>query len=836
MVQLVNNRSPQSTVVTSVTAVNSLQTAVADDRSCPANVKREIENEERPSSCKKAKFMSPYQQQIMVISKLSLVPKLCMVPLLLSRGRFLYPANFTETLHDAQQWSAVSSAAHSQSAYFNPLDEPSPLGLRLRKTPSLLDLIQMKLSQGDPICSGDTNSLKQDVGKRKDSRSAAAQASADKLKASNFPVSILRIGTWEVMAFKLQTTVRLFQCSQHCISRYEGDLVAKCYFAKHKLVWEVLDGGLKSKIEIQWSDIIALKASCPENEPGVLDIEVSRSPLFFRETNPQPRKHTLWQATSDFTGGQATVCKDSEYDRSGQNALEMGITRNRVCYGSILEFGVKHVKQPPGTGATRVGASPLSRSLLIPHAEIWLEGSPPGPTNHSPIAAAQVGPQTIPGVGIARESGGAFYLVLIWRHLADCSRVGKDDIAKPKGTANTRSLLSYLSLKEDLSIGRFLELAHGNGTDNYHKIVEHMDCAWRHFLQCPQGLLNKHYEKLIQCDPRLNLLSKKSVISRDSPYFDSRSAAFQDQDEQASYRTIQEDKSHLLPQLDHLRNEYLTPFPGFQDAAPPVAQTVVPKCEPLDPEDRMLEATSKETPSPSSVMDSRAIEENGNSDNDELNMKGATQWEQLRFSVPLSDFLDQGSGMALSTSMSTLVNQIGLCFQEQRRSCNSLSTGEGTWSSNKKMLDEIAQHLLGDSLLSANSDEQSIIARVNSLCSLLQKDVSTVHASQPNTGNAEESVTGCGLGRLNQGEDGKVEDEADDKRAAISTKGDHDPVYLIESSAVDCKPVIPRKESSGDLLLHLPRIASLPQFFVHASDELVMRNEPHGTVGGNRFR
>lgn len=34
------------------------------------------------------------------------------------------------------------------------------------------------------------------------------------------------------------------------VSRYEADLVAKCYFAKHKLVWEVLDGGLKSKIEM----------------------------------------------------------------------------------------------------------------------------------------------------------------------------------------------------------------------------------------------------------------------------------------------------------------------------------------------------------------------------------------------------------------------------------------------------------------------------------------------------------------------------------------------------------------------------------------------------------
>jgi len=31
-------------------------------------------------------------------------------------------------------------------------------------------------------------------------------------------------------------------------------LVAKCYFAKRKLVWEVLEGELKSKMEIQWSE------------------------------------------------------------------------------------------------------------------------------------------------------------------------------------------------------------------------------------------------------------------------------------------------------------------------------------------------------------------------------------------------------------------------------------------------------------------------------------------------------------------------------------------------------------------------------------------------------
>lgn len=50
--------------------------------------------------------------------------------------------------------------------------------------------------------------------------------------------------------------------------------MAKCYFAKHKLVWEVLEGGLKSKIEIQWSDIMALKANCPDDGPGTLTVVV----------------------------------------------------------------------------------------------------------------------------------------------------------------------------------------------------------------------------------------------------------------------------------------------------------------------------------------------------------------------------------------------------------------------------------------------------------------------------------------------------------------------------------------------------------------------------------
>mmetsp|Transcript_20432 Transcript_20432/g.38863 ORF Transcript_20432/g.38863 Transcript_20432/m.38863 type:complete len:537 (+) Transcript_20432:277-1887(+) len=120
---------------------------------------------------------------------------------------------------------------------------------------------------------------------------ATAEANACKWKASNFPAVSLRIGGWERT------------------SQYMGDLVSKVYFAKRKLVWEILEGGLKSKVEVQWADISALQASFPDNGPSVLEFAVVRSPLFFRETDPQPRKHTIWHAASDFTCGEASMCR-----------------------------------------------------------------------------------------------------------------------------------------------------------------------------------------------------------------------------------------------------------------------------------------------------------------------------------------------------------------------------------------------------------------------------------------------------------------------------------------------------------------------------------------------
>lgn len=86
---------------------------------------------------------------------------------------------------------------------YNPLDEPSPLGLRLRKSPSLLDLIQMKLSQSTAASSDVAECESFNSSLKKENKGTVIPSSTDKLKASNFPASLLRIGGWEVQSMHL---------------------------------------------------------------------------------------------------------------------------------------------------------------------------------------------------------------------------------------------------------------------------------------------------------------------------------------------------------------------------------------------------------------------------------------------------------------------------------------------------------------------------------------------------------------------------------------------------------------------------------------------------------
>lgn len=82
-----------------------------------------------------------------------------------------------------------------QLSQYNPLDEPSPLGLRLRKSPSLLELIQMRLSQPNDSKPRVAQPKKEYRGGGGGSGSGSSDS---KLKASNFSASVLKIGTWEV--------------------------------------------------------------------------------------------------------------------------------------------------------------------------------------------------------------------------------------------------------------------------------------------------------------------------------------------------------------------------------------------------------------------------------------------------------------------------------------------------------------------------------------------------------------------------------------------------------------------------------------------------------------
>ncbi|KAL5983553.1 hypothetical protein ACLOJK_017640 [Asimina triloba] len=65
----------------------------------------------------------------------------------------------------------------------------------------------------------------------------------------------------------------------------ESDVVAKCYYAKQKLVWEVMEHGLESKIEIQWSDISAIRATFSDNPPDILEIETTGDERRGEQTN-----------------------------------------------------------------------------------------------------------------------------------------------------------------------------------------------------------------------------------------------------------------------------------------------------------------------------------------------------------------------------------------------------------------------------------------------------------------------------------------------------------------------------------------------------------------------
>ncbi|TQD91757.1 hypothetical protein C1H46_022599 [Malus baccata] len=248
----------------------------------------------------------------------------------------------------------------------------SPLGLNLGETPSFIDLTEVTVPE-----------------KIKTKRSPEVNLNAfqlmtekERLKASNFNASFIRIGSWQRVAHN------------------EGDLVAKYYYAKRKLVWEILDQGLKSKIEVQWHspsatldllishfrhipmDLIGKNTeamtrvknqhgcrskkhdnsrytenSNPNVSPGPKPTALPASksaaksrkstsknanllnqpPTFHRESDPQPRKHTMWNVASDFTNGQALIHR-RHYAQFPPGALDKHYKKLIQCENRFLEM------------------------------------------------------------------------------------------------------------------------------------------------------------------------------------------------------------------------------------------------------------------------------------------------------------------------------------------------------------------------------------------------------------------------------------------------------------------------------------------------------------------
>lgn len=114
-----------------------------------------------------------------------------------------------------------------------------------------------------------------------------------------------------------------------------------------------------------------------------------------------------------------------------------------------------------------------------------------------------------------------------------------------------------------------------------------------HFLQCPQGLLAKHFEKLIQCDMRLNFLSQQPEIILESPHFDPQPSAFEDPENSKDRDQLQVSGKGSSASC-------------FQDSGSPVASLSSSlKIEHNDPPGITMDSLPQDAHSPSSGINTR---------------------------------------------------------------------------------------------------------------------------------------------------------------------------------------------------------------------------------------
>ncbi|MED6127304.1 hypothetical protein PIB30_086835 [Stylosanthes scabra] len=111
---------------------------------------------------------------------------------------------------------------------------------------------------------------------------------------------------------------------------------------------------------------MALKANYPDGAPGTLEVVLARRPLFFREINPQPRKHTLWQSNIRFYWRTSKCAQVPTYE---WQSLLLLINRMDCLLVASLENGEKILaamnKKQEEEKTKRVATLDASRGLTI---------------------------------------------------------------------------------------------------------------------------------------------------------------------------------------------------------------------------------------------------------------------------------------------------------------------------------------------------------------------------------------------------------------------------------------------------------------------------------------
>jgi len=167
--------------------------------------------------------------------------------------------------------------------------------------------------------------------------------------------------------------------------------------------------------------------------------------------------------------------------------------------------------------------------------------------------------------------------------------------------------------------------------------------------------------------------------------------------------------------------------------------------------------------------------------------KNCNQWNQLK--VP---------GLRASMSVEDLVNHLGNCIGEQRSAGDPPLVNNGGQST--EVLEGLVQYLFSNTQGLPATDDKYLMARVDSLYSLLEKD------TVPSTIPKPECSDGGNIGVIQVDSDGS--DEELNSSPARNTAG-----------GTEIMPAISRKDSFGELLLNLPRIASIPQFLFNIPED-----------------